>query len=98
MTTSKKILTATAGCGLACLLLLTPVMLPGVCSAAQTSFSTNSLASQYLKEARAYREASRFELARQSYVQALSVCQNPKQYETIKQELNGIEMLLRTMR
>lgn len=94
----KNLLIVAAGCWLVCMPLLAPGIFPGNCQAAEASGSTNSLANQYLKEARAYRKASRFELARQSYVQALSVCHDPKQYETIKQELNGIEMLLRTMR
>lgn len=94
----KHLLTIAAGCWLVCMPLLAPGIFPGESLAVEASGSTNSLATQYLKEARAYREASRFELARQSYVQALSVCHDPKQYEIIKQELNGIEMLLRTMR
>lgn len=94
----KKALTVAAGCWLVCMPLLTPVIVPGVCLAVDASGSTNSLANQYLKEARAYRKDGRYELARQSYVQALSVCHDSKQYEIIKQELNGIEMLLRTMR
>ena len=96
--TIKHILSLAAAGGLACTLLLSPVMLPTPCQAVESSNSTNALSRQYLKEARAFRQQGRYELARQSYVQALSVCHDRKEYETIKQELNGIEMLLRTMR
>ncbi len=96
--TSKHIFSLTAACGLACTLLLSPVLLPMPCQAAAASSSTNALSREYLKEARTFRAQGRYELARQSYVQALSVCHDRKEYETIKQELNGIEMLLRTMR
>ena len=94
----KHILGLAAAGGLACTLLLSPVLLPVSCQAVESSSSTNALSRQYLKEARAFRQQGRYELARQSYVQALSVCHDRKEYETIKQELNGIEMLLRTMR
>lgn len=96
--TFKHILGLAAASGLACTLLLSPVLVPAPCQAVESSSSTNALSRQYLKEARAFREQGRYELARQSYVQALSVCHDREEYETIKQELNGIEMLLRTMR
>lgn len=96
--TIKHILGLAAASGLACTLLLSPVLLPVPCQAAEASSSTNSLSRQYVKEARAFRAQGRYELARQSYVQALSVCHDPQEYDTIKQELNGVEMLLRTMR
>ncbi|WP_297228044.1 hypothetical protein [uncultured Desulfovibrio sp.] len=96
--TFKHILGLTAASGLVCTLLLSPVFAPVPCQAVESSTSTNALSRQYLKEARAFRAQGRYELARQSYVQALSVCHDRKEYETIKQELNGIEMLLRTMR
>lgn len=96
--TCKHIFSLPAACGLACALLLSPVFLSAPAQAVEASSSTNALSRQYVKEARAFRAQGRYELARQSYVQALSVCHNPVEYETIKQELNGIEMLLRTMR
>ena len=97
--TFKPIFSLAAAGGLACTLLLSPVVfLPSPCQAVESSSSTNALSRQYLKEARAFRQQGRYELARQSYVQALSVCHDLREYETIKQELNGIEMLLRTMR
>lgn len=96
--TFKHILGLAAASGLACTLLLSPVLVPAPCQAVESSSSTNALSRQYLKEARAFRAQGRYELARQSYVQALSVCHDREEYETIKQELNGIEMLLRTMR
>lgn len=52
----------------------------------------------YLEEARQYREQGRYELARQSYVQALSTCRNSAVLEVIQRELAGVELLLRTMR
>ncbi|WP_297259354.1 hypothetical protein [uncultured Desulfovibrio sp.] len=97
--TFKPIFSLAAAGGLACTLLLSPVVfLPSPCQAVESSSSTNALSRQYVKEARAFRAQGRYELARQSYVQALSVCHDLREYETIKQELNGIEMLLRTMR
>lgn len=59
---------------------------------------SNSESLWYLKAARAYRNAGRYELARQSYVQALSLCANSKTLNTIRSELAGVQMLIRTMR
>ena len=67
-------------------------------AALKQSYSTKSLESRYLREARRYRAEGRYELARQSYVQALSLCSSEKNIMIIRQELNGIELLLRTMR
>lgn len=53
---------------------------------------------QYLQEARLYRAEGRYDLARQSYAQALSTCRNNANLETIKRELAGTELLIRTMR
>ena len=58
----------------------------------------NSLMRDFLKRARRYRNEGRYELARQSYVQALSVCSDEETLLTIRNELDGIELLLRTMR
>lgn len=52
----------------------------------------------YLLQARAFRDQGRYELARQSYAQALSTCRNEANLEIIKRELAGVELLIRTMR
>ena len=52
----------------------------------------------YLGQARQFREQGRYELARQRYLQALSICADDQTLSIIKRELNGIELLLRTMR
>lgn len=52
----------------------------------------------YLGQARQFREQGRFELARQRYLQALSICADEQTLSIIKRELNGVELLLRTMR
>lgn len=52
----------------------------------------------YLKQARAFRDDGRYELARQAYAQALSTCRNYGNLEIIKRELAGVELLIRTMR
>ena len=57
-----------------------------------------SISAKYLKQARAYRDQGRFELARQSYAQALSTCRSAEELEVIEKEMGGIELLLRTMR
>ena len=62
------------------------------------SLSTKSLEKRYLKEARKYRAEGRYELARQSYVLALSICSDVKRLNIIRQELDGLELLLRTLR
>ena len=62
------------------------------------SFSARQLESRYMREARAYRSQGRYELARQSYAQALSVCTGQKRIANIRAELARMEMLLRTMR
>jgi len=52
----------------------------------------------YLEQAREFRAAGRYELARQRYLQALSICADDQTLIIIKRELSGVEMLLRTMR
>ena len=52
----------------------------------------------YLQEAREYRDQGRYELARQSCLQALAICVDADFIKVIQRELNGIEILLRTMR
>ena len=52
----------------------------------------------YLEQARDYRAAGRYELARQSYALALSTCQQPAEMEVIKRELDGVELILRSLR
>ena len=50
----------------------------------------------YLGQARQFREQGRY--ARQRYLQALSICADDQTLGIIKRELNGVELLLRTMR
>lgn len=57
-----------------------------------------NISARYLKQARAYRDQGRYELARQSYAQALSTCRSAGELEVIEKEMGGIELLLRTMR
>ena len=57
-----------------------------------------NISAKYLKQARAYRDQGRYELARQSYAQALSTCRSAAELEVIEREMGGIELLLRTMR
>lgn len=52
----------------------------------------------YLRQARRFRSEGRYELARQSYLQALSICPDPKTVHVLQRELDGVELLLRTMR
>ena len=52
----------------------------------------------YLGQARQFREQGRYELARQRYLQALSICADDQTLSIIKRDLNGVELLLRTMR
>ena len=56
------------------------------------------ISATYLEEAREYRKQGRYELARQSYAQALSTCRSNAGLDIIKRELAGVELLLRTMR
>ena len=57
-----------------------------------------NISAKYLKQARQYRDQGRYELARQSYTQALSTCRSSEELAIIEKELGGIELLLRTMR
>ena len=63
-----------------------------------TSASTRSLHLRYLSEARKYRSEGRYELARQSYVLALSIASKDRDITLIRKELDGLELLLRTLR
>jgi hypothetical protein len=57
------------------------------------------ISSDYLKQARRYRQDGRYELSRQSYLQSLATCQaGPDELATIREELGAIELLIRTMR
>ena len=60
--------------------------------------TANKYSLNYLRQARDFRVRGRYELARQRYLQALSICADEKTVEIIKRELNGVELLLRTMR
>lgn len=57
-----------------------------------------NISAKYLKQAREYRDQGRYELARQSYAQALSSCRSTEELAVIEKEMGGIELLLRTMR
>lgn len=57
-----------------------------------------NISDAYLLQARQYRNDGRYELSRQSYVQALSTCRNNANLEIIRRELAGVELLIRTMR
>lgn len=84
-----------------CVALCSPAMNEGLAVHAAASASVDQgpdISETYLEEARQYREQGRYELARQSYVQALSTCRNSAVLEVIQRELAGVELLLRTMR
>lgn len=57
-----------------------------------------NISEAYVEQAREYREEGRYELARQSYVLALSTCRSNEDLAIIKRELAGVELLIRTMR
>ncbi len=59
---------------------------------------TKGLHRRYLAEARRYRSQGRYELARQSYLLALSIAPREKEVSIIRKELEGLELLLRTLR
>ena len=61
-------------------------------------YDANKHSLAYLDQARQFREQGRYELARQRYLQALSICADDQTLSVIKRELSGIELLLRTMR
>lgn len=52
----------------------------------------------HLEKAREYRTQGRYELARQEYLKALSICADQHTHAILQRELNGVELLLRTMR
>ncbi|MBO4368553.1 MAG: hypothetical protein J5803_00410 [Desulfovibrio sp.] len=59
---------------------------------------TRSLQRRHLREARAYRANGRYEMARQSYLLALSISSDEKTVREIRKELDGLELMLRTLR
>lgn len=61
-------------------------------------YGANKHSLTYLNQARQFREQGRYELARQRYLQALSICADDQTLYIIKRELSGVELLLRTMR
>ena len=61
-------------------------------------WSNHTYSLRHLAKARAYRTEGRYELARQGYLQALSLCSDNHTLDVIKRELEGVELLLRTMR
>lgn len=87
-------------------LLLLAMLFLGACGAGSTASGIDSpsvsqgqdISAEYLDLARLYREQGRFELARQTYVQALATCRDTANLNIIKRELAGVELLIRTMR
>lgn len=65
---------------------------------AQRGGQDERISEAYLARARAFRNDGRYELARQAYVKALASCANEATLETIKRELDAIELIIRTMR
>lgn len=57
-----------------------------------------NISRDYVEKGRQYREDGRFELARQSYLLALSTCRDDADLAIIKRELAGVELEIRTMR
>lgn len=64
----------------------------------ETAGESGDISLYYLEQARAWRDAGRYELARQAYAQALSTCRSNANLEIIKRELEGVELLIRAMR
>ncbi|SDF07568.1 tetratricopeptide repeat protein [Desulfovibrio legallii] len=58
----------------------------------------NEYSLKYMQEAREYRSLGRYELARQRYLQALSICADDATAQILRRELDGVDLLLRTMR
>lgn len=56
------------------------------------------ISAEYVRQARLYRQEGRYDLARQSYAQALSTCRSNANLAIIERELAGTELLIRTMR
>ena len=65
---------------------------------APTASEGPDISLEYLEQARKYRDEGRFELARQSYAQALATCRSNENLAIIEHELAGCELLIRTMR
>ncbi len=61
-------------------------------------YKANQYSLKYLKQARNFRVRGRFELAKQYYLQALAICADEQSLKIIQRELDGTELLLRTMR
>ena len=86
-------------CTLAALLLsAAPAFCATMSAGGGNSDNSRSLCRRYLAEGEKFRTQNRYELARQSYAQALSICNDGRDIATAKQGLNTIELLLRTMR
>lgn len=72
---------------------------PAFCATMSSgSDDSKNLCRRYLAEGEKFRNQNRYELARQSYAQALSICNDGRDIASAKQGLNTIELLLRTMR
>jgi Flp pilus assembly protein TadD len=103
MSTPRRILLALATCCLAALphghAAAAGETFADVTQPAPRVMAGPNISATYLHKARSYREAGRYELARQSYLQALATCQaGPDMEATIREELGAIELLIRTMR
>lgn len=59
--------------------------------------SQGSLCSHHMSVGDRYRSNERYELARQNYAQAISVCEG-KRVDDARRALDAMEMLIRTMR
>lgn len=56
------------------------------------------VAEAYWQKAHAYRNAGRFEMARQQYLLALSACHTEECKNRVQRELQTVDLLIRTMR
>ncbi|MCR4665816.1 MAG: hypothetical protein K5657_00785 [Desulfovibrio sp.] len=62
------------------------------------SMETKSLQQSYLREARSLRKKGRLELAREKYLLSLSIASDTRTVEEIRKELDGLELMIRTLR
>lgn len=75
-----------------------PPAQPGQATRQPALQADDRLSQAYLAQALAFKRDGRYELARQSCAQALTTCKNPVNLETIKRELDEIELLIRSLR
>ncbi|MDR2055149.1 MAG: hypothetical protein LBQ10_04700 [Desulfovibrio sp.] len=86
-------------------MVMSPFIAPSAAPAAENAYRTEppvidgpNISEEFLEQAREYRAKGRYELARQSYAQALSTCRSNEEMAVIRHEMGGVELLLRTMR